>query len=81
VLALFRFMESRLPSEFYAHHMLRGPARAQRDSELKIEVQRVFAENFGVGLAAVAARAHGNIPAAEAEERYYAMLEQPAMAA
>jgi putative transposase len=23
-------------------------ARAQRDSELKIEVQRVFAENFGV---------------------------------
>ena len=36
-------------------------ARAQRDSELKIEVQRVFAENFGVygvrkDLAAVAAR-------------------------
>src|SRR4249919_1576835 len=50
------------PSTYHAHIAQRvdaskRSARAQRDAELKIEVQRVFAENFGAeGLAAVAAR-------------------------
>ena len=41
------------PSTYHAHIAQRidaskRSARAQRDAELKIEVQRVFAENFGV---------------------------------
>ena len=41
------------PSTYHAHIAQRIDAskrstRAQRDAELKIEVQRVFAENFGV---------------------------------
>jgi len=41
------------PSTYHAHiaqriDPSRRSARAQRDAELKIEVQRVFAENFGV---------------------------------
>jgi transposase InsO family protein len=41
------------PSTYHAHiaqriDVSKRSARAQRDSELKIEVQRVFAENFGV---------------------------------
>ena len=41
------------PSTYHAHVAQRidagkRSARARRDAELKIEVQRVFAENFGV---------------------------------
>jgi putative transposase len=41
------------PSTYYAHVAQRieaskRSARARRDGELKAEVQRVFAENFGV---------------------------------
>ena len=60
------------PSTYHAHIAQRvdaskRSARAQRDAELKIEVQRVFAENFGVYGRAVATscpiRSLGSTPA------------------
>ena len=36
------------PSTYYAHKHRRPSARAVRDEELKAEVRRVHAENFGV---------------------------------
>ena len=41
VLALFRFIESRLPSESYAHHMLRFPRRrVMSETELRAMISR-----------------------------------------
>ena len=59
-------------------------ARAQRDADLMPEIERVFEENFRVyGVRKIwrLLEPIGNIPPAEAEERYYASLEQPALAA
>src|SRR5262249_7523849 len=81
------------PSTYHAHIAQRidaskRSARAQRDAELKIEVQRVFAENFGVyGVRKVwrQLRREGFTVARCTVERLMASLglqgEQPAMAA
>ena len=70
-------------------------ARAKRDLRLKPEIERVFVENFEVYGVRKVWRLEwvhwfnhqrlfepiGNVPPAEAEARYYAQLEAPAMAA
>ena len=89
------------PSTYHAHVARRadpakGSARARRDAWLRVEIRRVFNENFGVygarkvwrqlaregvAVACCTVARLGNIPPAEAETRYYAQLEAPALAA
>jgi putative Mg2+ transporter-C (MgtC) family protein len=52
VLALFRFVETRLPSEFYAHHML----RFQRDRVMSEDELRKLVGDHGFTIANLACR-------------------------
>jgi putative Mg2+ transporter-C (MgtC) family protein len=52
VLGLFRFIEARLPSEFYAHHML----RFARDRVLGESEMRQLIEQHGFTIANLASR-------------------------
>jgi putative Mg2+ transporter-C (MgtC) family protein len=52
VLALFRFIEARLPSEFYAHHML----RFSRGKVMGEEVMRKMIANHGFSIANLSSR-------------------------
>jgi putative Mg2+ transporter-C (MgtC) family protein len=52
VLALFRFVEARLPSEFYAHHML----RFSRDRVMGEEDMRKMIHGHGFTIANLATR-------------------------
>ncbi len=52
VLALFRFIEMRLPSEFYAHHML----RFMRDQVMSEEALRTLVGSYGFSIANLSSR-------------------------
>ena len=52
VLALFRFIEARLPSEFYAHHML----RFSRDKVMGEDVMRKMITDHGFSIANLSSR-------------------------
>ncbi|MBI3434173.1 MAG: MgtC/SapB family protein [Proteobacteria bacterium] len=52
VLALFRFIEMRLPSEFYAHHVL----RFMRDQVMGEEVMRELIRSHGFSIANLSSR-------------------------
>ena len=52
VLALFRFIEARLPSEFYAHHML----RFSRGKVMGEEVMRKMIADHGFSIANLSSR-------------------------